>query len=213
MIPVFDLNQVHVAWIEIRGQGFVLFGFMLYSDQDTPLVEFMQRQSGLAELDGLSGAECAIFVIESPSRKWVEYARRHDHPWWKLFGNRAVEFKTATLHRPSRRVEAAVETLFQNRSNILVAIGDDESVTLRHLLEPDYGSLYDRTEIWEVVRHFGLTPQEVPCIVFFKDIDQGDFEVFCLRDIRTPRQATTTFRNFFGGPEFDRILREAKRYG
>jgi len=34
MIPVVDLNQVHVAWIEIRGHGFVLYGFMLYSDAD-----------------------------------------------------------------------------------------------------------------------------------------------------------------------------------
>ena len=34
MIPVVGLNQVHVAWIEIRGHGFVLYGFMLYSDAD-----------------------------------------------------------------------------------------------------------------------------------------------------------------------------------
>ena len=30
MIPVFDLNQVHVAWFQIKGAGFVLYGFMIY---------------------------------------------------------------------------------------------------------------------------------------------------------------------------------------
>jgi hypothetical protein len=214
MIPIFDLNQVHVSWIEIRGEGFVLYGFMLYSDQDTPLVDFMHRQSGLAELDSLSGPECAIFVVESPSRRWVEYARRHDHPWWRLFGSRTSQFSAPEdqRNRPADRVAEAVEALVQHQNSVLVAVGDDQHVTLRHLLEPDYGSLYDRNEIWDVVRHFGLMPQEIPCLVFFKDLDQGDIDVVCLRDIRTTRQATLSFRDFFGGPDFGRILGEARRY-
>lgn len=212
MIPVIDLNQVHVAWIEIRGQGFVLYGFMLYSDQDIALVEFMQRQSGLAELDELSGPECAIFVIESPSRKWVEYARRHNHPWWHLFGSRAGQRsgQEDQRKRPSPRIAEAVETLLQYQGRVLVAVGEDEPVTLRHLLQPDYGSLYDRREIWEVVRHFGLTPQDIPCLVFFRDLDQGDIEVVTLREIRTTRQATLAFREFFAGPDFGRLIREAR---
>jgi hypothetical protein len=212
MIPVIDLNQVNVAWIEIRGQGFVLYGFMLYSDQDTALVEFMHRQSGLAELDALSGPECAIFVIESPSRKWVEYARRHNHPWWQLFGSRAAQRSTheEERHRPTGRVAEAVETLLQHQGSVLVAVDEHEPVTLRHLLQPDYGSLYDRTEIWEVVRHFGLTPQDIPCLVFFQDIDQGDIQVVSLRAIRSTRQATLTFRDFFAGPDFGRLIKEAR---
>lgn len=210
MIPVVDLNQVHVAWIEIRGHGFVLYGFMLYSDQDAAIVEFMQR-SGLAELDELSGSECAIFVIESPSRRWVEYARRHNHPWWQVFGSRARA--SAPRARQPERVEAAMEMLVRHRGNVLIAIGENEPVTLQHLLEPDYGALYDRREIWHVVRHFGLTPQDVPCLVFFRDLDDGDIDVVCLRDVRNARQATFAFRDFFGGPHFARLLREARQNG
>ena len=213
MIPVIDLNQVHVAWIEIRGEGFVVYAFMLYSDQDTALVEFMHGQSGLAELDDLSGSECAIFVIESPSRKWVEYARRHDHPWWRLFGSRSTVFEEHgdRPDGPPGLLPDAVRALVQHQNSVLVAVGDDQPVTLRHLLEPDYGSLYDRREIWAVVRHFGLTPQQIPCLVFFRDIDRGDIDVVCLRDIRTPRQATISFREFFGGPHFLGIFEEARR--
>ncbi len=215
MIPVFDLDQVRVAWIEIRSAGFVLYGFMLYSDQDTALVEFMHRQSGLAEVDQLSGPECAIFVIESPSRKWIEYAKHHDHPWWRLFGRRTSQFMEddpVTDDRISNRLSETVQTLVRHQNAVLISVGDDQPVSLRHLLEPDYSSLYDRTEIWNVVRHFGLKPQEIPCILFFKDLDEGDVDLFCLRDIRSPRQATLSFRDFFGGVDFGRILDEARHH-
>jgi hypothetical protein len=215
MIPVFDLDQVHVAWIEIRGVGFVLYGFMLYSDQDTALVEFMHDQSGLAEVDQLSGSECAIFVIESPSRKWIEYAKRHDHPWWRLFGrqtNQFTENAPVTNNRISDGLAQTVETLVHHQNAVVIAVGDDQSVSLRHLLEPDYCSLYDRAEIWNVVRYFGLKPQEIPCIIFFEDLDEGDFDVFYLRDIRSARQATLSFRDFFGGVDFGRLLDKARNH-
>jgi hypothetical protein len=214
MIPVIDLNQVHVAWLQIKGAGFVLYGFMVYSDQDSPLVEFMQKQSGLAELDQLSGEDCAIFVIESPSRRWIEYAKRHNHPWWRLFGS---SINQGTHHRDigqnSPGVSEAVENLVRNRDSVLVVVnGGEEPLTLKQILEPRYDALYDRNEVWAVVRHFGLSPQEVPCIVFFRDIDEGDFDVICLRDITSPRQATLSFRDFFGGPDFGRLMKEARKY-
>jgi hypothetical protein len=214
MIPVFDLNQVRVAWFQIKGAGFVLYGFMVYSDQDSPLVEFMQKQSGLAELDQLSGDECAIFVIESPSRKWIEYAKRHDHAWWRLFGSRMNQGSyRRDIELSSSRVAKAVETLVRNRDSVLVAVGGDEAPrTLKQLLEPNYDALYDRNEVWAVVRHFGLSPQEVPCIIFFKDIDEGDFDVICLRDITSARQATLSFRDFFGGRDFRRLMEEARKH-
>jgi hypothetical protein len=213
MIPVLDLDQVRVAWIEIRSAGFVLYGFMLYSDQDTALVEFMHQQSGLAEMDQLSGPECAIFVIESPSRRWIEFAKHHNHPWWRLFGrhtNQLTENDPVAEDRITNRLAQTVRTLVRNQNAVVISVGDDQTVSLRHLLEPDYSSLYDRTEIWSVVRHFGLKPQEIPCILFFKDLDDGDIDVVYLRDIRSPRQATLSFRDFFGGIDFERILDEAR---
>ena len=214
MIPVFDLDQVRVAWLQIKGAGFVLYGFMVYSDQDSPLVEFMQRQSGLAELDQLSGEDCAIFVIESPSRRWIDYAKRHNHPWWSLFGS---SINQGTYHPgnglSSPDVAEALEALVRNRDSVLVVVNaGEEPRTLKQILEPSYDALYDRNEVWAVVRHFGISPHEVPCIVFFRDIDEGDFDVICLRDITSPRQATLSFRDFFAGPDFGRLMKEARKY-
>jgi hypothetical protein len=209
MIPIFSLDQVRVAWIEIRGEGFVLYGFMMYSDLDTPLVEYMRR--GLSELDYISGSECAIFVIESPSEKFIEHAKRAQHPWWRLFGEDVAPVAAAA---DGRRVPASgiTQLLLENQNVVLMEVGDARPVSLRHLLEPDYSILYDREEVWRAVKHFGLKPDEIPCIVFFRDLDQGDLTVVDLRDIKTLSQATHTFRKFFSGGDFKRILNEARTY-
>lgn len=209
MIPVFNLDQVRVAWVEIRGEGFVLYGFMLYSDLDTPLVEYMR--AGLAELDHLSGSECAIFVIESPSRKWMEYTKRSGHPWWKLFGRSMTGDGLEGAGPPNQgQQERIVDGLVRNSRSVLVKVDDGDPVPLRHLLDPEYDVLYDRNEVWQVARHFSLRPEEVPCIVFFEDLDQETVTVVDLKEIRTVRQATQTFRSFFSSPDFNRLLSEAR---
>jgi hypothetical protein len=207
MFPIFNLDQVRVAWIEIRGEGFILYGFMLYSDLDTPLVEYMRR--GLSELDYLSGSECAIFVIESPSQKFIQHAKRVQHPWWRLFGDSLPSAARAGDGQPEERSDIA-RLLLENQNAVLIEVGDTRPVTLRHLVEPDYSVLYDREEVWAAVQHFGLNPDEIPCIVFFRDLDRGDLTVVDLRDIRTVNQATHSFRKFFSGADFKRILSEAR---
>ena len=209
MIPIFNLDQVRVAWVEIRGAGFVLYGFMLYSDLDTPLVEYMR--AGLAELDHLSGSECAIFVIESPSRKWMEYTKRSGHPWWKLFGKNMPRdgLDGTGTYRPLSP-EAIFERIVEHRNSVLVKVDDGDPVPLRHLLDPEYDVLYDRNEVWQVARHFSLSPDEVPCIVFFENLDQDTVTVVDLKEIRTVRQATQSFRRFFSSPDFNRLLSEAR---
>ncbi len=209
MVPIFNLDQVRVAWIEIRGEGFILYGFMLYSDLDTPLVEYMRR--GLSELDYLSGSECAIFVIESPSEKFIQHARRLQHPWWRLFGDQLPPVARAGDGRAGQSSGIA-HILLENQNEVLVEVGDTRPVPLRHLVEPDYSVLYDREEVWAAVQHFGLSPDEIPCIVFFRDLDRGDLTVVDLRDIKTINQATHSFRKFFSGTDFKRILKEARTH-
>jgi hypothetical protein len=108
------------------------------------------------------------------------------------------------------RVAEAGRTLLQHRDLVLVSVGEDRPVSLTHLLEPDYSALYDRNEVYEAVRHFGVAFHEVPCLVFFRDLDRGDIDVVCLRDIQAPHQATLSFRDFFDGPDFKRLLDEAR---
>lgn len=212
MIPVPGLDQVRIAWIQIQAYGFILYGFMLYSDMDTPLVQYMQ--SGILELDSLSGSECAIFVIESPSTKWIEVTRRKDHPWWKLFGGKVKE-DVSELQSQSQLAGAdniLLQSLVKNQQAIIVRVGEGQLATLEHLLEPKYHLLYDRNEVWAVAKHFGIKPEDVPCVVFFNDLDTGEITVVDLTDLRSERQATRFFRRFFSSKEFKGLLKEARTH-
>lgn len=214
MIPVPGLDQVRIAWIQIQAYGFILYGFILYSDLDTPLVQYMQ--SGLLELDNLSGSECAIFVIESPSAKWIEITRRKEHPWWKLFGEKVQASTSDTESQSQSQLMGTSSTLLQslikNQQAIIVRVGEGQLATLEHLLEPNYHLMYDRNEVWAVAKHFGIKPEDVPCLIFFGDLDRGDITVVDLTALRSERQATRFFRRFFSSKEFKRLLQEARAH-
>jgi hypothetical protein len=212
VIPVLGLEQARIAWVQIRGEGYVIYGFILYTDSDSALVEYMQ--TGLLELDRISGPECAIFIIESPSAKWVEMAKKKNHPWWRLFGSTAslsnspAEVAQASL--PNR--DHLLQALAQNKPFIVFQVEPGEVVSQKHLLEPNYQSLYDRNEALEIAEFFGIVPSQVPCLIFFKDFDndEEDITVADLTDIRTQWQMKRYFRRFFSSSEFKQILKNAR---
>jgi len=41
---------------------------------------------------------------------------------------------------------------------------------------------YDRSKSYEIADFFGISPKVIPCIVFFKNIDETDFLIFPLKD-------------------------------
>src|SRR6266567_4836492 len=99
MFPVLDLASLRLSWIRIRSEHFVLYGFMLYSDLDTALVDYVRL--AFSELDYLAGVECAIFVIEAPSLEWIETAHRKNHPWFRILGQ-SVRKDSAIMQTLSR---------------------------------------------------------------------------------------------------------------
>lgn len=200
MIPVHGLDDVRVAWVEIQAEGYILHGFLLYSDNDDAFVEYMR--SGLEELDYLSGEDCAIFVIESPSERWIAMAQSRNHPWWRLFGSQLLNLKADSQ---------VVGDLLKVANRNLVHIGNGQTVSLDHLLGIRIGELYNRSEVWRVAKHFGLQNQDVPCITFFRDLDDTTFHVLDLTQIRTKYQATRLFRRFFDSAAFKQLLEEASQ--
>src|SRR5258708_6468048 len=82
MFPVLDLADLRVALVKVQSKEIVLYGFLLYTDVDTVLVEYVKL--GFGELDALAGPECVIFVIEAPSAGWIEIARRKKSPWFDI---------------------------------------------------------------------------------------------------------------------------------
>jgi hypothetical protein len=165
MIPVPGFDDLRVRWIEIRGRGFVLYGFVLYSNADRQIIEFMEF--GLPLLDMWSGPETAVFVIEPPNKDWLRYvASRPDHPWYL--------FEAASVPAELTRADEQTALLIREADRI-VLVTDTSQTTLRSLLEPSYGVPYDRLEVERVRQYFGLAPDQYPCVIFFEDLYGHDF--------------------------------------
>src|ERR1700693_4013307 len=133
MLPVPSLEDARV-WIELDRGRYVLFGFFLYYDADAVLVAYMQ--SALVELDHLSGADFAIFVIESPSHKWREYVRRKDHPWSRLWAD-ILQRRASTSHSQDHDDlrDTLIAEIVENQADVLIQLPDGTEYPLGQLLE------------------------------------------------------------------------------
>ena len=49
MIPIPGLEDVKIKWVLLEKEGFLLFGFLLYTNSDRALVDYMK--DGLFDLD------------------------------------------------------------------------------------------------------------------------------------------------------------------
>jgi hypothetical protein len=163
MIPVPGFTDLRVRWIAIKGRGFLLYGFILYSNADLQIIEFMKLN--MPFLDIWSGSETAIFLIEPPNESWLRYmASNPDHPWHLFESNAIVQ---------SAEASASVSILIQHKDKILLGA---EQVSLASVLdEPNYAIPYDRLEVERVRRHFDLRADEYPCVIFFEDLYSSDF--------------------------------------
>lgn len=165
MIPVPGFEDLRIRWVEIHDRGFILYGFIMYSDADQHIIDFMEV--GLPLLDKWSGPETAIFVFEQPNQAWVRYvASQPDHPW-HLFESSAASAELTMTDEP-------ISLLIREADTILLDTGN-EQVSLRRVLDPSYTRPYDRLEVERVRQYFGLALDQYPCIIFFEDLNGRDF--------------------------------------
>jgi hypothetical protein len=224
MFPIVDLANLRVALVRVQSKEIVLYGFLLYTDLDTVLVEYVKL--GFDELDVLAGPECVIFVVEAPSSEWVEIARRKKSPWLGFVkelspvssalpkGPAGVP-AVSTGSAPTAKQEAfsrLLTFLAQNPELCLVKVSDEEQTDARHLLDPQYQLPYNRFEALDVARFFGVKLDEVPCLILFESLEASRVWALKLGEIQTVQQAKVYFRKAFASADFDRILVHARTY-
>lgn len=224
MFPIVDLANLRVALVRVQSKEIVLYGFLLYTDLDTVLVEYVKL--GFGELDVLAGPECVIFVVEAPSSEWIEVARRKKSPWFDIVkgvnpvssappkGPAGVPAVSAGA-TPSAKQEAfsrLLTFLAQNPELFLLKLSDEEVADARHLLDPQYQLPYNRFEALEVARFFSVKLDEVPCLILFESLEASQVWALKLGEIQTVQQAKVYFRKAFASADFDRILVHARTY-
>ncbi|OIJ16444.1 hypothetical protein BKP45_21025 [Anaerobacillus alkalidiazotrophicus] len=214
MFIVPNLEDVKIAIIKLQTEKYELFGFLLYTQLDEEIVEYMKN--GIYDLDRLSGETCAIFVIESPSIQWIEYTRRTKHKWWKINEKMLIEeLKRLKEEQEERHLDAArlfANITLSNIENSNIILGDNNiidannKISLKQLLEPDLNSPYGPSEAIDVARHFNLRFAELPSLIFFEDLDSHILWHLPLRG-KSKNELTYCFRDFFDSEEFYNLLK------
>lgn len=192
MIPIPGFENIKCDWVTIQGQGFHLYGFFLYTASDHYFPEYMESD-GLMDLDLWTGEECAVFIVQSPSQQWIEYARETNHIWWKLFG------KQADFLQPYQ--DAAV---LQTSEGLK---------TIREVFAPCLNQYLHTREIAQILHWFGLNPTEHPCMVLFKDLyrDRSVWYVDLRDTLNVPKyKLRISLQQWFDGSQFKKLLKEAR---
>ena len=204
MLPIPGLEQIRIQWLMIEKGGYKLYGFLLYTGADNVLVDYLKE--GITDLDMMSGKECAIFLIEPPSKKWITYARKKGHQWLSLFQQNEPAKEPVPADNGLNR-DQLVNVLVSGNERSVVVVGNNNVVSFNQLLEPEYDELYNRSEALSVARHFNLKWTDIPCLIFFKDLDGNVIWNKNLGEYLTMKDLNYFFRTFFASTEFQSLLK------
>lgn len=198
MMPIPGYDAVRCAWLRIESEGFVLHGFLLFTLGDEPFPEYLNGR-GLADLDGWSGKECAVFVMRAPSQEWIDYTSSTNHSWWRVFGNA----DPATQKQMRKDLSKFEKVRFEFQG---------EQRTLTSILAPPVNEFIYRTEVERVLERFGCKSTEHPSLLLFRSLRDQSYWHVGLRDMVdvSPGQLRRGLREWFEGPEFRQIVNEAR---
>lgn len=210
MIPVVDLDSNRVCWLRLEGEGFVLYGSLLYTNADTGIWSFIHN-GGMLDLDYLTGDRCAVFVLDRPRppRDFVAEAQKKNHVWHRYFSEShgvsaaAAADATTQPQRPITHGTGISSNSLHFLNRCVVVIGSDNQVAAESLLE---GPAIDRDEIAKVLDNFGFDCSAVPCITWFQSLDDTAFEVVDLKEITDQHSARNFFRQYFTSATFNQLI-------
>jgi hypothetical protein len=109
MMFVNSLNDVKIHFLHVkRGRRYIIFGFLLYTNTDTGVWNYLHISQGAIELNHLlnhlSHDESTVFVLDEPPPDFVEHLQKHhpDHTWFEVFAPRAPESDDPLAAAPAR---------------------------------------------------------------------------------------------------------------
>lgn len=210
MIPIGGLDSVRVFWFQLEGENFVLYGFLLYTNADTGIWSYVQN-GGMLDLDHITGDRCAVFVLDEPPADFVKEAKKKNHVWYRYFSeSRGADSygseDTSTDSDLGGEVGSFSRNTLQSLRNCVVVIGSENHIAAESLVD---GAAIDRDEIGKVLDHFALDFGRVPCITWFRSLDDSRFEVVDLKTITDAHSARLFFRTYFTSESFRRLLKVA----
>jgi hypothetical protein len=228
MLPVPNLEAFQSVWLDLKLQGFALYGFFLFVGADHFFPEYL-NDSGLVDLESWTGRNCALFVFHSPSAEWVDYTQRSSHVWWRLFGHASTGQGMLSVNSAASEVISSLTSagLIEHKKSFgkKVLPAEFEDIKDEPLLEIDgdtysvadlFSSCHDHfqhaMEIQKVLHRFDLPPTAHPCFVLFQDLNAASGWFVDLNDMLNlpERELRAALKDWFAGPEFHNLIAEAE---
>lgn len=214
MIPLISLDSLRVSWIHISGEGFGLYGFLLYTNADEGIWHYIHH-GGMLDLDYLTGEDCAVFVLDQPPPDFVAHAVQKNHVWYRYFAHTGARTTNGGESNGAQVDEEAGENnaggfsrnILEHLHNCVVVVGHGNQVVAESLLD---GPVVDRDELGKVLMHLGLNFGDLPCLVWFTSLDERHFDLVDLQDIADGNAARDFFRRYFTSASFRKLLDVAR---
>jgi hypothetical protein len=211
VIPIPGLDAVRCSWITVQGEGYVLYGFLLYTASDHFFPDYIDHE-GLRDLDMWSGEDCAIFLVHSPSAEWIDYTKATNHTWWRVF---AKEFDGSFRDGDYRDGPPFINEPndYERLLTTPFLTIDGKHASLSDIANPKVNEFLHGREIANVLRWFDLRETQHPCMILFKDLYDESVWYVDLSDLVDipPRDLRQSLKQWFAGPSFGHMLREASR--
>lgn len=194
MIPVPCFDKVTCSWLDLKAEGYVVHGFLVFLTGDRYFPEYI-ASDGLSDLNVWSGRNCAIYTIHSPADTWVTFARGANNVWWRRIGK--------TLNE-----DIATEEAMAKYGETEVVVVGSETRRLKDAFEPLVNRYLHDAEMGRVMEHFELTPASQPCLIMFKELF-GDGAWY--KDLRPlvnvpQEELREALKNWFAGEEFAGLM-------
>lgn len=155
--------------------------------RDIQFIEAIIRHSNV--IQSLTGwILFSVFLYTTEDEKLALYLRDHVADLHKMSGNRCMFF---AIEKPSNE-------WIQSARNYLGAFLGKQLDEVWEQLGPDSFRPFDKTEAYSIARNFNLLPRQLPCIIFFTNLESTTFLVVELGDyIRLSSANTWEFSRFF----------------
>ena len=127
----------------------------------------------------------AFFLYTNEDRNIARYVREYFHELDRLSGNECLIF---LIDKPPRTWEEEARTRDYW-----------EEFTFRAIVWEGFKEVmpYDRSRAYEIAEFLGIRPNLIPCIVFFRNINEREILVYPLDNSWSDERLTREFRELF----------------
>lgn len=133
----------------------------------------------------------AFFLYTDEDKNIARYVREHFNELDKLSGPDCLVFLIEKPPTGFRGIDEVINYRKNEKETLFFL------TSLHSEKKSSDGSFYDKAEVYEIARNFEIDYTDIPCIVFFRDINDKKLLIYRLDNSWSDERLTREFRELF----------------